>query len=96
LYRNCCRTAADGDSARPIIIHIGSAVAAEGLIVPISPADQKISFANCYRSKDHTARQKIKITTNRIYRKYVYNSNLGMDIEEFTAIINPPDTYTSS
>ncbi len=77
-------------------IHIGSAVAVEqGLIVPVIKfADQKslsqiASDANVLYDKARTG----KLQPQEFSGNTFTISNLGMmDIEEFTAIINPPDS----
>lgn len=77
-------------------IHIGSAVAVpEGLIVPVIRfADQK-SFAQISAEAKELydkARNK-KLQPHEFTGNTFTISNLGMmDIEEFTAIINPPDS----
>src|SRR5688572_3479875 len=77
-------------------IHIGSAVAIpEGLIVPVIRfADQK-SFAQISAEAKELydkARNK-KLKSHEFTGNTFTISNLGMmDIEEFTAIINPPDS----
>ncbi len=77
-------------------IHIGSAIALpEGLIVPVIRfADQKSLSHIAADSKDlyDKARNK-KIQPQDFTGNTFTISNLGMmDIEEFTAIINPPDS----
>src|ERR1051326_3601088 len=77
-------------------IHIGIAVAIEdGLIVPVIRfADQKTLSQIGVESKELAgkARNK-KLQTNEFTGNTFTISNLGMmDIEEFTAIINPPDS----
>jgi pyruvate dehydrogenase E2 component (dihydrolipoamide acetyltransferase) len=77
-------------------IHIGIAVAIEdGLIVPVVRfADQKTLPQIAAESKDLSgkARNK-KLQPNEFSGNTFTISNLGMmDIEEFTAIINPPDS----
>ncbi len=77
-------------------IHIGSAVAvAEGLIVPVIRfADQKSlsQIANDAKTLYGKAKDK-KLQPNEFTGNTFTISNLGMmDIEEFTAIINPPDS----
>jgi pyruvate dehydrogenase E2 component (dihydrolipoamide acetyltransferase) len=77
-------------------IHIGIAVAIEdGLIVPVVRfADQKTLPQIAAESKDLSgkARNK-KLQPNEFTGNTFTISNLGMmDIEEFTAIINPPDS----
>ena len=77
-------------------IHIGIAVAIEdGLIVPVVRfADQKTLPQIAAESKELSgkARNK-KLQPNEFTGNTFTISNLGMmDIEEFTAIINPPDS----
>lgn len=77
-------------------IHIGVAVAIEeGLIVPVIRfADQKTLSQIAGESKELAgkARNK-KLQPNEFTGNTFTISNLGMmDIEEFTAIINPPDS----
>jgi pyruvate dehydrogenase E2 component (dihydrolipoamide acetyltransferase) len=77
-------------------IHIGVAVAIEdGLIVPVIRfADQKTLPQIAAESKELSgkARNK-KLQPNEFTGNTFTISNLGMmDIEEFTAIINPPDS----
>ncbi len=77
-------------------IHIGIAVAIEdGLIVPVIKfADQKGLPQIASESKELSgkARNK-KLQPQEFYGNTFTISNLGMmDIEEFTAIINPPDS----
>ncbi len=77
-------------------IHIGSAVAMpEGLIVPVIRfADQKTlsQIASDAKSLYDKARNK-KLQPDEFSGNTFTISNLGMmDIEEFTAIINPPDS----
>jgi pyruvate dehydrogenase E2 component (dihydrolipoamide acetyltransferase) len=77
-------------------IHIGVAVAIEdGLIVPVVRfADQKTLSQIATESKELAgkARNK-KLQPNEFTGNTFTISNLGMmDIEEFTAIINPPDS----
>ncbi|MGZ3837087.1 MAG: pyruvate dehydrogenase complex dihydrolipoamide acetyltransferase [Flavisolibacter sp.] len=77
-------------------IHIGVAVAIEeGLIVPVLRfADQKSLSQIAAESKELAgkARNK-KLQPNEFSGNTFTISNLGMmDIEEFTAIINPPDS----
>jgi pyruvate dehydrogenase E2 component (dihydrolipoamide acetyltransferase) len=77
-------------------IHIGVAVAIEeGLIVPVVRfADQKSLSQIAAESKELAgkARNK-KLQPNEFTGNTFTVSNLGMmDIEEFTAIINPPDS----
>ena len=77
-------------------IHIGSAVAIEeGLIVPVIRfADQKSLSQIASEAKDLYARAKEKKLQPPEFSGNTFTiSNLGMmDIEEFTAIINPPDS----
>lgn len=86
-----------GDSIRQYNhIHIGVAVAIEdGLIVPVIKfADQKTLSQIAAESKELSgkARNK-KLQPNEFTGNTFTISNLGMmDIEEFTAIINPPDS----
>ena len=77
-------------------IHIGSAIALpEGLIVPVVRfADQKSLSQIAADAKElyDKARNK-KIQPNEFSGNTFTISNLGMmDIDEFTAIINPPDS----
>ena len=77
-------------------IHVGVAVAIEeGLIVPVIRfADQKTLSQIAAESKELAgkARNK-KLQPNEFSANTFTVSNLGMmDIEEFTAIINPPDS----
>ncbi len=77
-------------------VHIGSAIALpEGLIVPVIRfADQKTLSQIALEAKDlyDKARNK-KIQPQDFTGNTFTISNLGMmDIEEFTAIINPPDS----
>lgn len=77
-------------------IHIGSAVAVpEGLIVPVIKfADQKSLSQIASEAKDlyEKARDK-KIQPEEFSGNTFTISNLGMmDIDQFTAIINPPDS----
>jgi pyruvate dehydrogenase E2 component (dihydrolipoamide acetyltransferase) len=77
-------------------IHVGVAVAIEeGLIVPVIRfADQKTLSQIASESKELAgkARNK-KLQPNEFSGNTFTVSNLGMmDIEEFTAIINPPDS----
>jgi pyruvate dehydrogenase E2 component (dihydrolipoamide acetyltransferase) len=77
-------------------IHIGSAVAVpEGLIVPVIKfADQKSFYQIAVEAKElyEKARNK-KLQPPEFTGNTFTISNLGMmDIEEFTAIINPPDS----
>jgi pyruvate dehydrogenase E2 component (dihydrolipoamide acetyltransferase) len=77
-------------------IHIGSALALpEGLIVPVIKfADQKTLSQIAAEAKDLYAKAKDKkIQPSEFTGNTFTISNLGMmDIEEFTAIINPPDS----
>ena len=77
-------------------IHIGSALALpEGLIVPVIRfADQKTLSQIAADAKQLYAKAKDKkIQPNEFTGNTFTISNLGMmDIEEFTAIINPPDS----
>jgi pyruvate dehydrogenase E2 component (dihydrolipoamide acetyltransferase) len=77
-------------------IHIGSAVATpEGLIVPVIRfADQKTLSQIATEAKELYGKAKDKkIQPNEFSGNTFTISNLGMmDIEEFTAIINPPDS----
>lgn len=77
-------------------IHIGSAVAvAEGLIVPVIKfADQKSLSQIATEAKTLYGKAKDKkLQPNEFSGNTFTISNLGMmDIEEFTAIINPPDS----
>ncbi|MEO7446594.1 MAG: pyruvate dehydrogenase complex dihydrolipoamide acetyltransferase [Ferruginibacter sp.] len=77
-------------------IHIGSAVAMpEGLIVPVIRfADQKTLSQIAADAKSLYAKAKDKkLQPNEFSGNTFTISNLGMmDIEEFTAIINPPDS----
>ncbi len=77
-------------------IHIGSAVATpDGLIVPvISFADQKTLSQIAAEAKELYGKAKDKkIQPSEFTGNTFTISNLGMmDIEEFTAIINPPDS----
>lgn len=77
-------------------IHIGSAVATpEGLIVPVIRfADQKTLSQIAAEAKELYARAKDKKLQPPEFSGNTFTiSNLGMmDIEEFTAIINPPDS----
>lgn len=77
-------------------VHVGSAIALpEGLIVPVLKfADQKSLFQIALESKElyDKARNK-KIQPQDFTGNTFTISNLGMmDIDEFTAIINPPDS----
>jgi pyruvate dehydrogenase E2 component (dihydrolipoamide acetyltransferase) len=77
-------------------IHIGVAVAIEdGLIVPVVRfADQKTLSQIAAESKDLAGKARAKkLQPNEFSGNTFTISNLGMmDIEEFTAIINPPDS----
>ena len=77
-------------------IHIGSAVAVpEGLIVPVIKfADQKSFSQIAAEAKELYGKAKDKkLQPNEFTGNTFTISNLGMmDIEEFTAIINPPDS----
>jgi pyruvate dehydrogenase E2 component (dihydrolipoamide acetyltransferase) len=77
-------------------IHIGSAVAMpEGLIVPVIRfADQKTLSQIAADAKQLYAKARDKkLQPNEFSGNTFTISNLGMmDIEEFTAIINPPDS----
>ncbi len=77
-------------------IHIGSAVAMpDGLIVPVIRfADQKSLSQIAADAKQLYAKAKDKkLQPNEFSGNTFTISNLGMmDIEEFTAIINPPDS----
>ena len=77
-------------------IHIGSAVATpEGLIVPVIRfADQKSLSQIASEAKELYAKAKDKKLQPKDFSGNTFTiSNLGMmDIEEFTAIINPPDS----
>lgn len=77
-------------------IHIGIAVAIEdGLIVPVVRfADQKTLPQIAAESKELSGRARNKkLQPNEFTGNTFTISNLGMmDIEEFTAIINPPDS----
>lgn len=77
-------------------IHIGSAVAIEeGLIVPVIKfADQKTISQIASEAKELYAKAKDKKLQPPEFTGNTFTiSNLGMmDIEEFTAIINPPDS----
>ncbi len=76
-------------------IHIGSAVAIEdGLIVPVVKfADQKSLSQIAEESKALSERARTKKLQPQEFTGNTFTiSNLGMmDIDEFTAIINPPD-----
>jgi pyruvate dehydrogenase E2 component (dihydrolipoamide acetyltransferase) len=77
-------------------IHIGSAVATpDGLIVPVIRfADQKTLSQIAAEAKELYAKARDKkLQPNEFSGNTFTISNLGMmDIEEFTAIINPPDS----
>ena len=77
-------------------IHIGSAVAVpEGLIVPVIKfADQKSFSQIAAEAKELYGKAKEKKLQPHEFSGNTFTiSNLGMmDIEEFTAIINPPDS----
>jgi pyruvate dehydrogenase E2 component (dihydrolipoamide acetyltransferase) len=77
-------------------IHIGSAIALpEGLIVPvIRHADQKSLSQIAADAKElYTKAREKKIQPSEFSGNTFTISNLGMmDIDEFTAIINPPDS----
>ncbi len=77
-------------------IHIGVAVAIEeGLIVPVVRfADQKTFSQIAAETKELAAKAKNKkLQPNEFSGNTFTISNLGMmDIDEFTAIINPPDS----
>lgn len=77
-------------------IHIGSAVATpDGLIVPvIRHADQKSLSQIAAETKELNGKAKDKKLQPHEFSGNTFTiSNLGMmDIEEFTAIINPPDS----
>ena len=77
-------------------IHIGSAIALpEGLIVPvIRHADQKSLSQIAADAKDLYAKARDKKIQPAEFTGNTFTiSNLGMmDIDEFTAIINPPDS----
>ena len=77
-------------------IHIGSALALpEGLIVPVIKfADQKSLSQIAAAAKELYAKAKDKKLQPAEFSGNTFTiSNLGMmDIEEFTAIINPPDS----
>jgi pyruvate dehydrogenase E2 component (dihydrolipoamide acetyltransferase) len=77
-------------------IHIGIAVAIdEGLIVPVVKfADQKTLSQIATESKELAGRARNKkLQPNEFSGNTFTISNLGMmDIDEFTAIINPPDS----
>lgn len=77
-------------------IHIGSAVAVpEGLIVPVIKfADQKSFSQIAAEAKELYGKARDKKLQPQEFTGNTFTiSNLGMmDIEEFTAIINPPDS----
>lgn len=77
-------------------VHIGVAVAIEdGLIVPVIRfADQKSLSQIAAESKDLSSKARNKkLQPNEFSGNTFTVSNLGMmDIDEFTAIINPPDS----
>jgi pyruvate dehydrogenase E2 component (dihydrolipoamide acetyltransferase) len=77
-------------------IHIGIAVAIEeGLIVPVIRfADQKSLSQIAAESKELSGKARSKkLQPNEFTGNTFTISNLGMlDIDEFTAIINPPDS----
>jgi len=77
-------------------VHIGVAVAIEdGLIVPVIRfADQKTLPQIAAESKELASKAKSKKLQPQEFTGNTFTiSNLGMmDIEEFTAIINPPDS----
>ena len=77
-------------------IHIGSAVATpDGLIVPVIRfADQKTLSQIAAEAKELYSKAKDKkLQPNEFSGNTFTISNLGMmDIDEFTAIINPPDS----
>ncbi|MFN8244301.1 MAG: pyruvate dehydrogenase complex dihydrolipoamide acetyltransferase [Ferruginibacter sp.] len=77
-------------------IHIGSAVATpDGLIVPVIRfADQKTLSQIAAETKELYGKAKDKKLQPQEFSGNTFTiSNLGMmDIEEFTAIINPPDS----
>ena len=77
-------------------IHVGSAVAVpEGLIVPVIKfADQKSFSQIAAEAKELYGKAKDKKLQPHEFSGNTFTiSNLGMmDIEEFTAIINPPDS----
>jgi len=77
-------------------IHVGSAIALpEGLIVPVIRfADQKSLSQIAADAKDLYAKARDKkIQPSEFTGNTFTISNLGMmDIDEFTAIINPPDS----
>jgi pyruvate dehydrogenase E2 component (dihydrolipoamide acetyltransferase) len=77
-------------------VHVGVAVAIpDGLITPVvRNADQKSVLAIAAEIKDLAARARDKKLRPEEYMGSTFTiSNLGMfDVEEFTAIINPPDS----
>ncbi|RYG41100.1 MAG: 2-oxo acid dehydrogenase subunit E2, partial [Chitinophagaceae bacterium] len=77
-------------------IHIGSAVALpEGLIVPVIKfADQKTLSQIAEEAKELYSKARNKKLQPQEFSGNTFSiSNLGMmDIDEFTAIINPPDS----
>jgi pyruvate dehydrogenase E2 component (dihydrolipoamide acetyltransferase) len=77
-------------------VHIGVAVAIEdGLIIPVVRfADQKTLSQIAAETKDLSGRAKTKkLQPNEWAGNTFTISNLGMmDVDEFTAIINPPDS----
>ncbi len=77
-------------------IHIGMAVAVEdGLLVPVIRfADQKTLLQIAAESKELATKAKNKKLNPDEFKGNTFTiSNLGMmDIDEFTAIINPPDS----
>lgn len=77
-------------------IHVGSAVAVEeGLIVPVFKfADQKSLSQIAAEANDLYTKAKTKKLQPQEFTGNTFTiSNLGMmDIDEFTAIINPPDS----
>ena len=77
-------------------VHIGMAVAIEdGLITPvIRHADQKSLRDIATEARDLAGRARERRLTPEEYTGATFSiSNLGMlDIEEFTAVINPPET----
>lgn len=92
------RAGTDGGSVirRYSHIHIGIAVAIEdGLIVPVIRfADQKTLPQIAAESKELSGKARTKkLQPNEFSGNTFTISNLGMmDIDEFTAIINPPDS----
>jgi pyruvate dehydrogenase E2 component (dihydrolipoamide acetyltransferase) len=77
-------------------IHVGSAVAVEeGLIVPVFKyADQKSLSQIAIEANDLYTKAKTKKLQPQEFTGNTFTiSNLGMmDIDEFTAIVNPPDS----